>query len=152
MGEGVVDVEAEPVLFVVDQGDAVGFGPLRWQRGQAGVGPGAGFAVGNAMAGALGNAANQQATGAGSASAATIKCPKCGAATPSSSKFCNECGAKIEVAAAAASCIKCGAALHPGAKFCSECGSSQEKAKCSNCQAELPAGAKFCKECGTKAG
>ena len=117
-----------------------------------GAGLGAGFAVGNAMAGALGNAANQQATGTGSASAATIKCPKCGAATPSSSKFCNECGAKIEVAAAAASCIKCGAALHPGAKFCSECGSSQEKAKCSNCQAELPAGAKFCKECGTKAG
>ena len=113
-----------------------------------GAGLGAGFAVGNVMAGALSNATSQQGSGAGSA--ATIKCPKCGAATASASKFCNECGAKIEVAAAAAPCVKCGSALHAGAKFCSECGSSQEKEKCLKCQAELAPGAKFCKECGTK--
>ena len=112
-----------------------------------GAGLGAGFAVGNAMAGAFGNAASQQTAGA-----STVKCPKCGASGPAAAKFCNECGAKIEVAAAVAPCIKCGAELKPGAKFCSECGSSQEKAKCSNCQAELDAGAKFCKECGTKTG
>src|SRR5258705_11220201 len=93
-----------------------------------GAGLGAGFAVGNAMAGAIGNAANQQSAGAGS----TVKCPKCGAASPAAAKFCNECGAKIEVAAATTPCIKCGAALNAGAKFCSECGSSQEKPKSSN--------------------
>jgi membrane protease subunit (stomatin/prohibitin family) len=114
-----------------------------------GAGLGAGFAVGNAMAGALGNAMNQS-SGSGAASSPSIKCAKCGAMTSASSKFCNECGAKMETAASAGSCIKCGATLHPGARFCSECGSSQEKPKCSNCQAELPADAKFCKECGTK--
>jgi membrane protease subunit (stomatin/prohibitin family) len=123
------------------------------QSGGAGLGAGlgAGFAVGNVMAGALGNAANSQSSGSASGSAATIKCPKCGAATAAASKFCNECGAKIEVAASAP-CVKCGATLHPGAKFCSECGATQEKAKCSNCQAELTPGTKFCNECGTKVG
>jgi membrane protease subunit (stomatin/prohibitin family) len=115
-----------------------------------GAGLGAGFAVGNVMAGALNNATNQQ--GSSSGGSPMVKCPKCGAATPSASKYCNECGDRIEVAAAGGNCVKCNAALHPGAKFCSECGSSQEKAKCSNCQAELPAGTKFCNECGTKAG
>lgn len=114
-----------------------------------GAGLGAGFAVGNAMAGAMSNAMSQ---GSGAGTAPTVKCAKCGAMTPTASKFCNECGAKMEVAAAtvSATCIKCGANLHPGAKFCSECGSSQEKPKCSNCQSELAADAKFCKECGTK--
>jgi len=119
-----------------------------------GAGLGAGFAVGNAMAGALGNAMNQsssQSSGSSTASSPLVKCSKCGAMTSAASKFCNECGAKMEVNAAAGACIKCGAGLHPGARFCSECGSSQEKPKCSNCQAELPAGAKFCNECGTKA-
>lgn len=114
-----------------------------------GAGLGAGFAVGNAMAGALGNAMNQS-SGSGAAGSPSIKCSKCGAMTSASSKFCNECGAKLEVAASGGTCIKCNATLHPGAKFCSECGSSQEQPKCSNCQAELSAGAKFCKECGTK--
>jgi membrane protease subunit (stomatin/prohibitin family) len=113
-----------------------------------GAGLGAGFAVGNAMAGALGNAMNQSSSsGAGTAS---VKCGKCGATTPASSKFCNECGAKIETIATGGLCIKCGSALHAGAKFCSDCGASQEKTKCANCQAELPQDAKFCNECGTK--
>ena len=115
-----------------------------------GAGLGAGFAVGNAMAGALSNAANQSSSSSGAGGAATIKCSKCGASTPASSKFCNECGAKTEVAAVGATCFKCGATLHPGAKFCSECGSSQEKQECAKCHAELSPGTKFCKECGTK--
>jgi membrane protease subunit (stomatin/prohibitin family) len=114
-----------------------------------GAGLGAGFAVGNAMVGAMGNAMNSQTSGGGAAAAANIKCPKCGAATPASSKFCNECGAKVE-AEATVPCVKCGAKLQSGAKFCSECGSSQEKQKCSNCQSELAPGTKFCNECGTK--
>jgi len=114
-----------------------------------GAGLGAGFAVGNVMAGALGNAMNQ-GSGAGTGSSPQIKCSKCGAMTSASSKFCNECGAKMEVAASGGTCVTCKATLHPGAKFCSECGSSQERLKCSNCQAELASDAKFCKECGTK--
>ncbi|HXD32801.1 MAG TPA: SPFH domain-containing protein [Pyrinomonadaceae bacterium] len=114
-----------------------------------GAGLGAGFAVGNVMAGALGNAMNQ-GSGAGTSSSPQIKCSKCGAMTSASSKFCNECGAKMEVAASGGTCVTCKATLHPGAKFCSECGSSQERLKCSNCQAELASDAKFCKECGTK--
>jgi membrane protease subunit (stomatin/prohibitin family) len=116
-----------------------------------GAGLGAGFAVGNAMAGAMSSAMNPQSSqSSGSASAAAVKCPKCGASNSATSKFCNDCGAKMEVAAATVPCVKCGAALQAGAKFCSECGASQEKQKCSNCQAELGPGAKFCNECGTK--
>jgi membrane protease subunit (stomatin/prohibitin family) len=110
-----------------------------------GAGLGAGFAVGNAMVGAMGNAMNPQPQSTGGA---TTKCPKCGAANTPSSKFCNDCGATMVVAAA--NCVKCNAVLKQDAKFCSECGASQEKPKCTNCQAELLAGAKFCNDCGTK--
>ncbi|HXM34200.1 MAG TPA: SPFH domain-containing protein [Pyrinomonadaceae bacterium] len=115
-----------------------------------GAGLGAGFAVGNAMVGAMGNAMKPQTSGAtdGSTSAPTVKCPKCGAANTGSSKFCNECGATMDVATVA--CVKCNAALKAGAKFCSECGATQEKPQCANCHAELVPGAKFCKDCGTK--
>jgi membrane protease subunit (stomatin/prohibitin family) len=113
-----------------------------------GAGLGAGFAVGNMMAGAMGNAMNPQTSS--SSGGATVKCPKCAASTSAASKFCNECGAKIDVATETAACVKCSAALKPGAKFCSECGATQEKQQCANCHAELVPGAKFCKECGTK--
>lgn len=115
-----------------------------------GAGLGAGFAIGNAMAGAMTNAMNPQSSGTGAAAAATIKCPKCGEATSSSSKFCNECGAKIELGGSGVPCVKCSSLVQPGVKFCGECGSSQEKQHCSKCQAELNAGAKFCDACGTK--
>lgn len=116
-----------------------------------GAGLGAGFAVGGAMANALGGAINQpqqpqqQQSGSGTA---TVPCPTCGKANNPQSKFCNDCGAKMEVAMVP--CVKCGAQLKEGAKFCNECGSKQEKVKCSNCQAEMAPGVKFCNECGTK--
>jgi membrane protease subunit (stomatin/prohibitin family) len=117
-----------------------------------GAGLGAGFAIGNAMAGAMSNAFNQQGgqQQQGSSSAASAKCPKCGAANNPSSKFCNECGAQMQVQQQTVPCVKCGAQLQEGAKFCSECGAKQEAAKCPNCQAEVKPGAKFCNECGTK--
>ena len=96
--------------------------------GGIGAGLGAGFAVGNAMAGAMTGAMKQrgatlsESSGAGTASAATVKC------------------------------VKCGAELKDGTKFCNECGASQAPAKCANCQHELKPGAKFCDECGTKVG
>ncbi|PYS52200.1 MAG: hypothetical protein DMF68_02345 [Acidobacteria bacterium] len=119
-----------------------------------GAGLGAGFAIGNQMAGQMSNAMNQpqqqQQQGGGGAGSATIKCPKCGAANVGGGKFCNECGAKLEVASATVPCVKCGAQLQEGAKFCNECGAKQEKPKCPNCQAEVAVGTKFCNECGTK--
>ena len=115
-----------------------------------GAGLGAGFAVGGQMANAFGNVGNQQAGGQGQAQqqSNTIACPSCGKQNAAGTKFCGDCGAKMETAKVP--CVKCGAELREGAKFCSECGSSQEKAKCANCQHELAPGAKFCPECGTK--
>jgi membrane protease subunit (stomatin/prohibitin family) len=111
-----------------------------------GVGLGAGFAMGNAMAGAMGDAMKQsRQTGA-----EQIACPKCNAANTRGAKFCNECGATLEVASQTVPCVKCGASLQAGAKFCNECGAKQEKLTCANCKAELGPGAKFCNECGQK--
>ena len=112
-----------------------------------GAGLGAGFAVGGQMANAFGNQGQQQQQDGGQQTN-MIPCPGCGKPNAAGTKFCGDCGAKMEMAKVP--CVKCGAELREGAKFCSECGASQEKAKCSNCQAELAPGAKFCPECGTK--
>jgi membrane protease subunit (stomatin/prohibitin family) len=95
-----------------------------------GAGLGAGFAVGNAMVGAMGNAMNPQTSAGGASSSSTSKCPKCGAGNTASSKFCNECGATMEVATQTAACVKCGATLKEGAKFCSECGATRLRPQC----------------------
>jgi len=118
------------------------------QSGGAGTGAGlgAGFAIGNAMAGAMSDAMGRS-RGDASTSAS---CPKCGAANNAASKFCNECGAKMEVEKQTVPCVKCAAPLAVGTKFCNECGTKQEKPKCANCQAELSPGTKFCNECGQK--
>ncbi len=120
------------------------------QSGGAGLGAslGAGFALGNQMTNAFGGNQNQQQGGGQSSQSNTIACPSCGKQNAAGTKFCGDCGAKMEIAKVP--CVKCGAELREGAKFCSDCGASQEKAKCSNCQTELAPGAKFCPECGTK--
>lgn len=46
-----------------------------------------------------------------------IVCPKCKAQIAAGSKFCNQCGAKLE-----SKCPSCGADIAPGSAFCSECG------------------------------
>lgn len=53
----------------------------------------------------------------------TIKCPECGNELPEGSKFCMNCGAKIEEA----KCKNCGAKLAQNAKFCPECGARKEE-------------------------
>ena len=111
-----------------------------------GVGLGAGFAMGNAMAGAMSDAMKQSRQGGGE----QIACPKCNAANTRGTKFCHECGAKLEVEAQTVPCVKCSAPLPAGAKFCNECGAKQEKLTCANCKAELGPGVKFCNECGQK--
>lgn len=77
-------------------------------------------------------------------------CPNCNSEVPANSKFCLECGTKIEALGDdEIICPACGKKTHKG-KFCMECGSPLVR-KCKNCGAELPNNAKFCLECGEKA-
>jgi uncharacterized OB-fold protein len=49
----------------------------------------------------------------------SMTCQKCGSPVTPGMKFCESCGAKIEVSPA---CPQCGAALVPNVKFCENCG------------------------------
>ena len=83
------------------------------------------------------------------AQTATVICAKCGKELPEGSKFCLECGTKIEILSEnEIICPSCGNKT-PKGKFCMECGASLVS-KCAKCGAELPTGAKFCLECGEK--
>lgn len=83
------------------------------------------------------------------APAAEAKCPKCGAVIPENSKFCLECGEKVErVPEGMVVCPGCGKTVNKG-KFCLECGYKFITA-CPKCGKEVPAGSKFCLECGEK--
>ncbi|MBW1787360.1 MAG: zinc ribbon domain-containing protein [Deltaproteobacteria bacterium] len=46
-----------------------------------------------------------------------MKCPSCQTDNETNANFCNECGAKLEVA-----CLGCGKTNRPGSKFCNGCG------------------------------
>lgn len=96
------------------------------------------------------NAATGITSSAQAAPVATnVTCPKCGSAVPANSKFCLECGNKIEILADdEVICPVCGKKVRKG-KFCLECGASLIN-KCSKCGAEVPLGGKFCPECGEK--
>lgn len=78
-----------------------------------------------------------------------VQCAQCGAAVPTGSKFCPECGEKVTgVSSDTVVCPECGKTVQKG-KFCPECG-HKLAAVCPNCGKEVPGGAKFCLECGTK--
>jgi class 3 adenylate cyclase/tetratricopeptide (TPR) repeat protein len=57
-----------------------------------------------------------------------MKCPKCLSENREGVKFCEDCGAKMEML-----CPGCGASIPPGKKFCGECGHQLRK------PAEIPA-------------
>jgi len=84
----------------------------------AGVGMGAGAAMGNMMAGMFNNNASSGAQNNQAAQTAMAACPSCGKQINAGAKFCPECGAKVGTNF----CSECGAANKAGAKFCSECG------------------------------
>ena len=68
----------------------------------------------------------QQAPAAHAAHAAhaprsTFACPGCSAPLEDGSRFCGECGFRLEVRITA--CHLCGAPLEPNSRFCGECGS-----------------------------
>jgi membrane protease subunit (stomatin/prohibitin family) len=118
-----------------------------------GMGVNLGTVFGNTMGGAMANVQPnmQPVTQVQSNSAQKeIKCTVCGASMPENSKFCRECGAKVEPPQKEGMkiCPKCGANV-PEGKFCLECGAKLE-AVCSKCGAKLIDGAKFCLECGNK--
>ena len=109
-----------------------------------------GAQMGN-LFGGVGNTAAPAAPAAPVAPAAptTVTCPSCGKELPATSKFCFECGSKIEVLADNEMiCPSCGKKTAKG-KFCMECGSPLIR-KCSKCGEEVPNGAKFCLQCGEK--
>jgi membrane protease subunit (stomatin/prohibitin family) len=116
----------------------------------AGVGVGAGIGMGWTMVGAMQQGAGQTPPGQQPPVQQVVLCPKCGAQNLTTSKFCAQCGAKLQVATTP--CPKCGQPVAEGAKFCPNCGASMADAKkCSSCGADVKEDAKFCAECGKPA-
>lgn len=111
-----------------------------------GMGLNLGGVFGNTMSGAMGNLSPNMTE---YSSKKTVSCPVCKSEVPIDSKFCLECGAKIErPSEEKLVCPKCHSKV-PKGKFCLECGALLEN-KCKNCGASLTDGAKFCMECGNK--
>ena len=48
-----------------------------------------------------------------------MKCPSCQAENDAGARFCEDCGARLEVA-----CPSCGTPVTPGKKFCRYCGAA----------------------------
>ncbi len=88
----------------------------------SGMGMGLGAGFGMMMPGMINKSMNQTEPGAGGTnqqSTPIVACPECKSMIPSNSKFCPECGKKLNLEKF---CSKCGNPLLPGAKFCSGCG------------------------------
>lgn len=93
-----------------------------------------------------------------------LTCSACGAVNAEGTKFCQNCGGKLEPPAPVVPegniCPGCGAANEAGVKFCRECGSKLEapapapevpaKRFCTSCGTEMAPGVKFCPQCGQK--
>jgi membrane protease subunit (stomatin/prohibitin family) len=67
-------------------------------------------------------AANTPAPSSAPAAVGGIVCPACGKDNAPGTKFCQECGGKLE----AARVCSCGAEVAPGVRFCGECGAKFE--------------------------
>ena len=138
----------------VQKAYAEGLGNMTITGGGGGVaGDMIGLGVGMAAAGAVSGQMGEMFKGFGMNQPAEapkkITCPNCNSEVPENSKFCLECGSKIEILNEnEVICPACGKKTVKG-KFCMECGASLI-AKCAKCGAELPTGAKFCLECGEK--
>lgn len=148
--------EKDVLQAQVQMAYAEGLGDMTISGGGAGVaGDMIGLGVGMAAAGAVSGQMGEMFKGFGvvpstdTQTPKNIICPNCHSEVPENSKFCLECGTKIELLNEnEVICPACGKKTNKG-KFCMECGASLV-AKCSKCGAELPSGAKFCLECGEK--
>lgn len=66
-----------------------------------------------------------QKAGQGVSDNAGLDCPNCAAQLAPGTRFCTQCGTKIEIEETAQLCGSCGAPLKPGAKFCTKCGTKR---------------------------
>lgn len=71
-------------------------------------------------------------------------CSKCFADIPDDAVSCTECGTEVSM-----TCSGCGQAISPNTKFCPECGQLLAK-KCPKCNTSYKGSPKFCPECGEK--
>lgn len=55
-----------------------------------------------------------------------VKCPKCGKVITDNSKFCPECGEKVERKPTSFKCGKCANTYDGDEKFCTTCGTKRE--------------------------
>ena len=148
--------EKDIIQAEVQKAYAEGIGNMNISGGGGGVaGDMIGLGVGMAAAGAVSGQMNEMFKGLGNHSmpepttASKTACPNCGSEIPENSKFCLECGTKIEkVNENEMLCPVCGKKTSKG-KFCMECGAPLVT-RCPKCGAELPNGAKFCLECGER--
>lgn len=147
--------EKDVLQAEVQKAYAEGLGNMTITGGGGAAGDIIGLGVGMAAAGVVGGQVNEMFKGFGSMpttepkQTAKIICPNCKSEVPENSKFCLECGTKIEVLAENEMiCPACGKKTNKG-KFCMECGAPLV-AKCPKCGVEVPNGAKFCLECGEK--
>jgi len=148
--------EKDVLQAEVQKAYAEGIGNMNISGGGGGVaGDMIGLGVGMAAAGAVAPQMGEMFKGFGgfgsdtAAPSAKITCPNCASEVPEGSKFCLNCGNKIELLADnEIICPACGKKTNKG-KFCMECGSPLQ-AKCPGCGADIQNGAKFCPECGTK--
>ena len=62
------------------------------------------------------------ASAEGDGGAQSVKCAACGEENPIGTKFCAECGEKLEPPAAEKPCPSCGAQVSAAGKFCGACG------------------------------
>lgn len=129
--EGYTKVQAADAILEAAQNESGGLAG-------AGVGLGAGAAMGNIFANSLnlGNVKDE----------VEIICKECKTANKKDAKFCCNCGKGLENDEKIP-CVKCGARIDKNAKFCSECGAKQEKT-CIKCGTGLNSSSKFCGECG----
>ncbi len=113
------------------------------------IGLGVGMAAAGAVSGQLGNMFNGFGLTPTEEPKAKIICPHCKSEVVENSKFCLECGKKIEkIDDDEIICPSCGNKTKKG-KFCMECGTPLVS-KCVKCGADIVPGAKFCFECGEK--
>jgi RNA polymerase subunit RPABC4/transcription elongation factor Spt4 len=84
-----------------------------------------------------------------------MKCNHCNSEVAEGTKFCPECGNRIEQPQPL-KCPQCNTVVGEGTKFCPECGSpiitEPKPIICSNCGTEIENGEKFCSNCGTPVG
>lgn len=146
--------EKDVLQAEVQKAYAEGIGNMNISGGGGVAGDMIGLGVGMAAAGSVSGQIGEMFKGfsampTAEQPTAKITCPNCNSEVPKNSKFCLECGTKIELLNEnEVICLVCGKKTAKG-KFCMECGASLI-AKCAKCGAELPNGAKFCLECGEK--